>query len=105
MSSVRMCDVPVKGGRCGRIFSELEDGWSTGNVTVMVRSRSTGKLEPVTQAQDRCRQHSEGIVEAISPERGPDLQQRIQALESADLEWRISQAEAQRAARSEPNPS
>lgn len=96
-----MCDVPVddNGTRCGRIFSELDDNWSTGNVTVMRRDRQTGKRVQVTEAQDRCRQHSAGIAETIDPEPETDLRQRIQALETADLEWRIKQAQQAAAAR------
>lgn len=104
MSSVRMCDVPLgkNGERCGKVFSELDENWSTGNMVVWRRNPQTGKREQISVNQDRCPRHSEGIAEAIDPQPAPaadDMRNRIQALEAADLQWRISQAEQAAAAR------
>lgn len=96
MSSVRMCDVPVQGRRCGRVFSELDDDWSTGSVNVMRRNKETGRREEVSENQDRCPEHSAGIVTAITAGYGggPDYS-KIAELETADLDWRVRQAERQ----------
>lgn len=48
MSSVRMCDA------CGIIFSEKEEGWATAPVTRRIRNPRTGRLEDVTEDEDRC---------------------------------------------------
>lgn len=47
MSSVRMCD------KCGEIFSENQDGWSTFSGTAM-RRREDGTRFQETVAQDAC---------------------------------------------------
>jgi hypothetical protein len=47
MSSVRMCD------RCGQIFSENSEDWSTFNGTVM-RKDDYGKRISETVVQDAC---------------------------------------------------
>ena len=47
MSSVRMCD------RCGNVFSENSEGWSTDSRTVN-RIRDDGKRYTVTMQVDQC---------------------------------------------------
>jgi len=47
MSSVRMCD------RCGSVFSENSEGWSTDSRTVN-RVRDDGKRYTVTMQVDQC---------------------------------------------------
>ena len=47
MSTVRMCD------RCGNIFSEREDGWTSMTGTTMRRD-SEGRLKSTTEQLDAC---------------------------------------------------
>jgi hypothetical protein len=46
MSSVRMCD------NCGTVFSEKEEGWSTGTGTMF--KTVDGKRQSVQVEQDKC---------------------------------------------------
>lgn len=62
MSSVRMCD------RDGSIFSENEDGWSTGTATKMVRDPVTGQTKQVTITQDLCADCTELASAPIRPQ-------------------------------------
>lgn len=48
MSSVRMCD------KCGKVFSELEDGWATMSGSQSVINPITGKRETREAMQDTC---------------------------------------------------
>lgn len=47
MSTVRMCD------RCGNIFSEREDGWTTMTGTTMRRD-AEGRMRQSTEQLDAC---------------------------------------------------
>lgn len=48
MSSVRMCD------KCGLIFSENSEDWSTGTISVKTRNDKTGANEFKSVSQDQC---------------------------------------------------
>lgn len=48
MSSCRMCD------RCGTIFSERADDWSTYTGTIRRKDKQTGEVKPVTDQLDAC---------------------------------------------------
>lgn len=48
MSSVRMCD------QCGTVFSEREEGWSTGTGTMFRTNPDNGRREQVQIDQDKC---------------------------------------------------
>lgn len=48
MSSVRMCD------KCGKVFSERTENWSTGQVIRFKRNEKTGKREQVADLMDLC---------------------------------------------------
>lgn len=67
MSAVRMCDQP----KCGRIFSENEDGWATGNVSQM--RRIAGRMTTVSVVEDRCPQCAGTVREA------EDMRPRVDA--------------------------
>jgi uncharacterized protein YbbK (DUF523 family) len=47
MSTVRMCD------RCGEVFSEREDGWTTMTGTTMRRDEK-GDMKRTTEQLDAC---------------------------------------------------
>lgn len=49
-----MCD------KCGNIFSENEDGWSTFSGTVQ-RRRDDGTVKPETMSQDACAACTSGV--------------------------------------------
>lgn len=53
MSTVRMCD------RCGNIFSEREDGWTSMQGTTMRRDEK-GQMRQTTEALDACPRCSAG---------------------------------------------
>lgn len=55
MSAVRMCD------RCGNIFSEREDGWSTFSGTRMNRD-DHGRMRDVSEQMDSCPKCTTGGV-------------------------------------------
>lgn len=63
MSTVRMCDFTQADGKvCGTIFSEREEGWSTGTVTVMAADLNIG-TRARTESIDLCPEHSpSGVV-------------------------------------------
>ena len=48
MSSVRMCD------RCGTVFSERADDWSTYTGIRRRRNKETGQLEQIQDTMDAC---------------------------------------------------
>lgn len=48
MSSVRMCD------RCGTVFSERADDWSTYTGSRQRKNKETGRVEPVSDTMDAC---------------------------------------------------
>lgn len=61
MSSTRMCDStpycvndPTGSEPWKRIFSELEDGWATGNVNLTRRDKKSGVVTHQTVSQDTC---------------------------------------------------
>lgn len=61
MSSTRMCDStpfcvndPTGEEPWRRIFSELSDGWATGNVNLTRRDKSTGVMSKQQVSQDTC---------------------------------------------------
>jgi hypothetical protein len=56
MSSVRMCD------RCGTIFSERADGWSTFSGTTRKRDPETGKFDTVSDTLDSCPECTEMLT-------------------------------------------
>ena len=56
MSSVRMCD------RCGQVFSERSEGWSTFAGSRRIRAAITGKIENVQETMDSCPDCSEMIM-------------------------------------------
>lgn len=56
MSTVRMCD------RCGNIFSEREDGWTTMTGTTMRRDEKTGQMRSATEQLDTCPRCSAGVT-------------------------------------------
>lgn len=55
MSSVRMCD------RCGRIFSEREDGWTTYQGTRTARN-AEGRITQQTATMDECSNCASGLM-------------------------------------------
>lgn len=57
MSSVRMCD------RCGRIFSENADDWSTFSGSRRVRNKETGQYTRVDVDQDACPRCTKSLYE------------------------------------------
>ena len=62
MSSVRMCD------RCGHIFSENEDGWTTMTGSQRRRDPGTGDTKTVTVQQDQCATCSGRTLAPVRPE-------------------------------------
>lgn len=64
MSSVRMCD------RCGTVFSERAEDWSTYTGTVMRRNKTTGQVERVSDELDACPECTE--LQMMGPQR-PEL--------------------------------
>ena len=61
MSSPRMCDStpycvndPTGSEPWKRLFSELDDGWATGNVNLTKRDKKTGAMTHQTVSQDTC---------------------------------------------------
>lgn len=56
MSTVRMCD------RCGNIFSEREDGWTTMTGTTMRRDEKSGQMRQSTEQLDACPNCSAGPI-------------------------------------------
>lgn len=61
MSSVRMCDStpycvndPAGSEPWRRLFSELDDGWATGNVNLTRRDKKSGQVTRQTVSQDTC---------------------------------------------------
>lgn len=62
MSSVRMCD------RCGDIFSENSDGWTTMNGSQRRRDPATGETKTVTVQQDQCGRCSNRTLAPVRPE-------------------------------------
>jgi hypothetical protein len=53
MSSVRMCD------RCGTIFSERSEGWSTFTGTTRRKDPATGEWKNMSDSLDSCPECSE----------------------------------------------
>lgn len=53
MSSVRMCD------RCGQVFSERAEGWSSQEGTIMRKNQETGRMEQVHAQIDLCPEDTE----------------------------------------------
>jgi hypothetical protein len=53
MSSVRMCD------RCGTVFSEKADGWSTFSGSTRRKDPQTGKVEMISDQLDSCTECTE----------------------------------------------
>lgn len=59
MSTVRMCDYTMPDGKvCGTIFSERDDGWSTGTVTMMKDDEDSGIRRAIVEQIDLCPDHS-----------------------------------------------
>ena len=56
MSSVRMCD------KCGTVFSENEDGWSTFTGTRVTRD-DDGRTRTLTIQQDSCGNCTNGMFQ------------------------------------------
>lgn len=61
MSTPRMCDStpycindPSGAEPWRRIFSELDDGWATGNVNLTRRDKQTGTMTTQQVSQDTC---------------------------------------------------
>lgn len=61
MSSVRMCD------RCGRIFSENEEGWTSFTGTRLVRDPQTKRRIPEATQADMCSTCSDVAAQATRP--------------------------------------
>ena len=64
MSSVRMCD------RCGTVFSERADDWSTYTGSRRRRNKDIGQLEVVSDTLDACPECTEL---QFSPSARPEL--------------------------------
>jgi len=62
MSSVRMCD------RCGTVFSERAEGWSTFAGSRRSRNQDTGKIDNVTEQMDSCPECSDLMLTPQRPE-------------------------------------
>jgi hypothetical protein len=77
MSSVRMCD------RCGRVFSEKEDGWETGQVNKRVTDPKTGESRVMSVAIDSCgdcgTMQVPAAMDPVSPEVRAEIRKAIQA--------------------------
>lgn len=61
MSTTRMCDSqpfcvndPSKTEPWKRIFSELADGWSTGQMTLNMKDKATGRIKSTEVDMDMC---------------------------------------------------
>lgn len=81
MSAVRMCD------RCGRMFSENEPGWDSGNVGRRI-TRDDGTVNTVTRQFDQCGECSESsrtpspvtrqaIASGVSPDIVNEVSRRV----------------------------
>lgn len=72
MSAVRMCD------KCGDIFSENTDGWSTFQGARVIRDEKTGQTRSVTEAMDVC---SECTGQVVKPKERLALERKIHKAE------------------------
>lgn len=62
MSSVRMCD------RCGTVFSERADDWTTFTGSRTRRNKETGKVQVTSETMDSCPDCSELLLTPQRPE-------------------------------------
>lgn len=62
MSSVRMCD------RCGTVFSERADNWTTFTGSRTRRNAETGKTEILSETMDSCPECSQLLLTPQRPE-------------------------------------
>lgn len=62
MSSCRMCD------KCGTVFSECAEGWSTYTGSVRRRDRDTGQVRMIEDSMDACPECTELQFTAQRPE-------------------------------------
>ena len=62
MSSVRMCD------RCGTVFSERSEGWSTFAGSRRMKNQESGRFEQVTEQMDSCPDCSDLMLTPQRPE-------------------------------------
>jgi hypothetical protein len=72
MSSVRMCD------RCGSIFSERSDDWSTFTGTTKRRNRDSGQIETQSDTLDSCPDCTE-LMTSATPRPVPAIGSSVQA--------------------------
>lgn len=98
MSSVRMCD------RCGRIFSENEEDWSTFTGAVKRRDKVTGRAFTENAEQDACPECTPGgtlakpslrpqIAAAPKSEAPSDMDTKIASLEREEILERTAAVE------------
>jgi hypothetical protein len=86
MSSVRGCD------KCGRIFFENEENWSTGSGTQFYTD-DRGKRQSREVQEDRCGTCN-GTPVTVQPNLGKEAPSRTLELENQELFARIQNLEA-----------
>lgn len=94
MSSVRMCD------KCGRVFSESEENWSTGT-GVQFYTDDKGRRAQRDRQSDQCGTCN-GTPQDVRPNLGVIEASRTETLERDELFARIQNLETQAASRIPP---
>ena len=95
MSTPRMCDSkpycvndPTGTEPWRRLFSELDEDWATGNITLTKRDKKTGSLSHQTVSQDTCPACPDAKLGITRQDRAADVEAaRAARLDPQYIDW------------------